>query len=81
MVCVVIGEDLSKEADVLCQQVLSMRNELVGDLLTLAKEAGDALAPICRPMWWLVRSVGPFNVCSLLRIRSLIFELNIVCSC
>jgi len=45
--------DLSKEADVLCQQVLSMRNELVGDLLTLAKEAGDALAPICRPMWWL----------------------------
>jgi len=45
--------DLSKEADELCQQALQMRQEFLQTILKVAKEAGLALEPMCKPMWWL----------------------------
>ncbi|CAI7922269.1 unnamed protein product, partial [Closterium sp. NIES-53] len=46
--------DLSKEADRLCKAVLELREKLAGTIFSLMEDAcSKALAPVCRPMWWL----------------------------
>ncbi|GJP81436.1 hypothetical protein CLOP_g11587, partial [Closterium sp. NIES-67] len=46
--------DLSKEADKLCKAVLELREKLAGTIFSLMEDAcSKALAPVCRPMWWL----------------------------
>lgn len=45
--------DLSKDAETMCQQAVELRERLLHTILAVAEEAGHALDPICRPMWWL----------------------------
>ncbi|CAI5995467.1 unnamed protein product [Closterium sp. NIES-65] len=46
--------DLSKEADRLCKAVLELREKVAGTIFSLMEDAcSKALAPVCRPMWWL----------------------------
>ncbi|GBG63182.1 hypothetical protein CBR_g36951 [Chara braunii] len=45
--------DFSAEAEKLCHSALQVRRLIQNHLLMLADDACRALAPICRPMWWL----------------------------
>lgn len=45
--------DLSQETDKLCKSVMELRKVVVGRIVQLMEEACKALAPVCRPMWWL----------------------------
>eukprot|EP00271_Cylindrocystis_brebissonii_P001581 TRINITY_DN11856_c0_g1_i1.p1 TRINITY_DN11856_c0_g1~~TRINITY_DN11856_c0_g1_i1.p1 ORF type:complete len:766 (+),score=131.52 TRINITY_DN11856_c0_g1_i1:1224-3521(+) len=45
--------DLNQEAEKLCKAVLELRKSVVGQIVTLMEDACKALAPVCRPMWWL----------------------------
>jgi alpha-glucosidase (family GH31 glycosyl hydrolase) len=45
--------DLSKDAETMCRQAVELRERLLHTILAVAEEAGHALEPICRPMWWL----------------------------
>ena len=80
--------DLSKDAELMCKQAVELRERLLHTILAVAEEAGHALEPICRPMWWLdpddeetYQIKDQFVVGNDLIVAPVVYRVRFVASC